>query len=367
MFGDAKAALSLYCQGLNQSASGTCKNCRAHQPASRHRPDRQARRRAVLASPASPTPWAGAKSAAWRTCCPAHRDLVERSTTASEVAALWGVPTRSRASPARRPWRCSKRSAAARSRRCGSPAPIPRSRCPTSNAVRKALERAELVVVQEAFRDAETCAYADVLLPAASWGEKEGTVTNSERRISRVRAAVPPPGEARAGLGDRGGLRARRLVPRDGGDAVSLPDRRKRSSTSTARPRAAATSTSPASPTRCSSATAAAMALPGRRNARPHAPLRRRRLSDALGPRALRRHRIRAAGRGDRRAVSAAAHHRAPARPVAQHDAHRPGGAPLQPQPGAGNRAASSTTCSDLGIEDGDLVRVISRRGSAGA
>jgi assimilatory nitrate reductase catalytic subunit len=57
--------------------------------------------------------------------------------------------------------------------------------------------RAEFVVVQEAFRDAETCDYAHVLLPAATWGEKEGTVTNSERRISRVRAAVRPPGEAR--------------------------------------------------------------------------------------------------------------------------------------------------------------------------
>ena len=39
---------------------------------------------------------------------------------------------------------------------------------------------------------------ADLVLPAAGWGEKEGTVTNSERRISRVRAAVPAPGEARA-------------------------------------------------------------------------------------------------------------------------------------------------------------------------
>jgi assimilatory nitrate reductase catalytic subunit len=68
---------------------------------------------------------------------------------------------------------------------------------PDANAVRKALARAEFVVVQEAFRDAETCDYADVLLPAAAWGEKEGTVTNSERRISRVRAAVAPPGDAR--------------------------------------------------------------------------------------------------------------------------------------------------------------------------
>ena len=47
--------------------------------------------------------------------------------------------------------------------------------------------------VQEAFFTTETCRYADLLLPAASWGEKEGTVTNSERRISHVRRAVPAP------------------------------------------------------------------------------------------------------------------------------------------------------------------------------
>src|SRR5258708_2318395 len=61
----------------------------------------------------------------------------------------------------------------------------------------EALERAELVVVQDAYRHTETSAYADVSLPAAGWGEEDGTMTNSERRISRVRAAVRPPGEAR--------------------------------------------------------------------------------------------------------------------------------------------------------------------------
>ena len=62
--------------------------------------------------------------------------------------------------------------------------------------VREALERAEFVVVQEAYRNTDTAAFADLLLPATTWGEKEGTVTNSERRITRVRAAVPAPGEA---------------------------------------------------------------------------------------------------------------------------------------------------------------------------
>jgi len=63
--------------------------------------------------------------------------------------------------------------------------------------VRRALQRAEFVVVQEAFGTTTTCEYADLLLPATTWGEKDGTVTNSERRISRVRPSVAAPGEAR--------------------------------------------------------------------------------------------------------------------------------------------------------------------------
>ena len=54
----------------------------------------------------------------------------------------------------------------------------------------------DLLVVQDGF-ETPTVALADVVLPAAIWGEKDGTFTNSERRVSRVRAAVEPPGEAR--------------------------------------------------------------------------------------------------------------------------------------------------------------------------
>jgi assimilatory nitrate reductase catalytic subunit len=63
--------------------------------------------------------------------------------------------------------------------------------------VRRALERCPFVVLQEAFATTATARYADILLPATTWGEKDGTVTNSERRISRVRAAIPPAGAAR--------------------------------------------------------------------------------------------------------------------------------------------------------------------------
>jgi assimilatory nitrate reductase catalytic subunit len=67
---------------------------------------------------------------------------------------------------------------------------------PDQKLIRAALEKAELVIVQEAYASTATVAYADVLLPATTWAEKEGTVTNSERRITRVNAVLPKPGQA---------------------------------------------------------------------------------------------------------------------------------------------------------------------------
>ena len=69
---------------------------------------------------------------------------------------------------------------------------------PDADQVRRALDKCELVVVSDIIAGTDTNAYADVLLPALGWGEKDGTVTNSERRISRQRAFLPAPGEARA-------------------------------------------------------------------------------------------------------------------------------------------------------------------------
>lgn len=68
---------------------------------------------------------------------------------------------------------------------------------PDANAVRAALAKCDFVVVSDCVKGADTAKYADVLLPAAGWGEKDGTVTNSERRISRQRGFAPLPGEAR--------------------------------------------------------------------------------------------------------------------------------------------------------------------------
>ena len=68
---------------------------------------------------------------------------------------------------------------------------------PDTQRVRAALQQCELVVVSDCVEHTDTTQYANVLLPAQSWGEKEGTVTNSERRISRQRAFLPTQGDAR--------------------------------------------------------------------------------------------------------------------------------------------------------------------------
>jgi anaerobic selenocysteine-containing dehydrogenase len=68
---------------------------------------------------------------------------------------------------------------------------------PDQALVRAGLERAELVVVQDAYFPTETTDYADVVFPAAQWSEKEGTATSSERRVAHLSAAGPPPGLAR--------------------------------------------------------------------------------------------------------------------------------------------------------------------------
>ncbi|HVI50494.1 MAG TPA: molybdopterin-dependent oxidoreductase [Candidatus Sulfotelmatobacter sp.] len=69
---------------------------------------------------------------------------------------------------------------------------------PDASQVRRALEKCPFVVVSDAVAATDSTAYADVLLPALTWAEKDGTVTNSERRISRQPAVLPPPGQAKA-------------------------------------------------------------------------------------------------------------------------------------------------------------------------
>ena len=67
---------------------------------------------------------------------------------------------------------------------------------PNYGALKQALEGLDFLVVQDGYQPTPTSEFAHLMLPAAIWGEKEGTYTNSERRVSRANKAVNPPGEA---------------------------------------------------------------------------------------------------------------------------------------------------------------------------
>lgn len=67
---------------------------------------------------------------------------------------------------------------------------------PDTDFIEKALRQAELVVVQDAYHPTDTTQLAHILLPAAQWSEKEGVMTNSERRVTYMPRLTDPPGEA---------------------------------------------------------------------------------------------------------------------------------------------------------------------------
>jgi anaerobic selenocysteine-containing dehydrogenase len=69
---------------------------------------------------------------------------------------------------------------------------------PNVDVLKHALSNLDFLVVQDGFHPTPTTELASLVLPAAIWGEKEGTYTNSERRVSKVNPAVPPPAEARS-------------------------------------------------------------------------------------------------------------------------------------------------------------------------
>lgn len=182
--------LSLYCQGLNQSTSGTAKNASL---INLHLACGQIGLPGAgpFSLTGQPNAMGGREVGGLANLLSAHRDLANPAHRA-EVAALWGVPDVP-ATPGKTAVDMFQAAADGEIKALWIACTNPAQSLPDQGTVRRALERAEFVVVQEAYASAATCDWADLLLPATTWGEKEGTVTNSERRITRVRAAVPPP------------------------------------------------------------------------------------------------------------------------------------------------------------------------------
>jgi assimilatory nitrate reductase catalytic subunit len=195
MNGSARTpTLSLYCQGLNQSSSGTAKNAAL---INLHLATGQIGKPGAgpFSLTGQPNAMGGREVGGLANLLSAHRDLANPAHRA-EVAALWGVPSVPE-KPGKTAVEMFQAAADGEIKALWIACTNPAQSMPDQAAVRRALERAEFVVVQEAFATTATARFADLLLPATTWGEKDGTVTNSERRISRVRAAVAAPGETR--------------------------------------------------------------------------------------------------------------------------------------------------------------------------
>ncbi|MDP3979619.1 MAG: molybdopterin-dependent oxidoreductase [Pseudomonas sp.] len=194
LIGSAPSFLSLWCMGLNQSSSGTAKNSAL---INLHLATGQIGKPGAgpFSLTGQPNAMGGRETGSLANLLPGHRDAANAEHRA-EIAQHWGID----ALPQSTGLTAIELFEAVRVGKikalwiaCTNPA----QSLPDQNKIHQALAACPFVVVQEAFFTTETCHYADLLLPAASWGEKEGTVTNSERRVSHVRRAVPPPFDAR--------------------------------------------------------------------------------------------------------------------------------------------------------------------------
>lgn len=194
LFATSPATLSLYCQGLNQSANGTAKNAAL---INLHLATGQIGKPGAgpFSLTGQPNAMGGREVGGLANLLSAHRDMGNPQHRA-EVAALWGVPSVPD-KPGKTAVEMFQAAADGEIKALWIACTNPAQSMPDQATVRRALERAEFVVVQEAFSTTATCDYADLLLPATTWGEKTGTVTNTERRISRVRPAVPKPAGTR--------------------------------------------------------------------------------------------------------------------------------------------------------------------------
>ncbi|HTK02764.1 MAG TPA: molybdopterin-dependent oxidoreductase [Bordetella sp.] len=219
-FARSPATLSLYTMGLNQSSSGTAKNA-----ALIHLHLATGQIGKPGAGPFSltgqPNAMGGREAGGMATLLPGHRDPGSAADRA-EVAALWGVESIP-ATPGLPALEMFDAVLDGRIKALWIVATNPAQSLPDQARVRAALEKAEFVIVQDAYAGTETLAYADLVLPAATWPEKDGTTTNSERRISRVRAAISPPGDAQPDwrlAADVAARLARRIAPEKTGHFV---------------------------------------------------------------------------------------------------------------------------------------------------
>ncbi|PRD48969.1 nitrate reductase [Sphingobacterium haloxyli] len=191
--GESKTLLTMWTMGLNQSVKGVDKNLslinlnlitgKIGKPGS-----------GPFSLTGQPNAMGGREVGGLANLLPAHRDL-KNEVHRQEVADFWGgtIVSEKAGLTATEMFDAL---ADGRLKAIWILCTNPLTSLPDTRKVELALEKAKFVVVQEISNKPQTLAYADVILPAAAWAEKEGTMTNSERRISHLHKVIDPPGEA---------------------------------------------------------------------------------------------------------------------------------------------------------------------------
>jgi assimilatory nitrate reductase catalytic subunit len=194
LFAGTERAVTVYSQGVNQSSAGTDKvnsilNC--------HLVTGRIGREGMgpFSVTGQPNAMGGRETGGLANMLAAHMELADPAHR-SIVQDFWASPSLASA-PGLKAVDLFRAVGEGRIKALWIMATNPVVSMPDADAVRRALEICPFVAVSDVVAETDTTRHAHVVLPSTAWGEKDGTVTNSERRISRQRAFLPAPGEAR--------------------------------------------------------------------------------------------------------------------------------------------------------------------------
>ena len=198
ILGGAKSLLSLYCMGTNQSTVGMWKN---NSLINLHLLLGQIGKPGAgpFSLTGQPNAMGGRESGALAHMLPGYR-LIEDAGHREEVELAWGVPAgRIAPAPGLTAVEIFRALEQQTLRMVWIAATNPAVSMPDLHQTKRALAAAEFVVVQDIYHPTETSKLAHLILPAAGWGEKDGTSTNSERVVTYSGAFIEPAGDARPG------------------------------------------------------------------------------------------------------------------------------------------------------------------------
>ncbi|MEB3121833.1 MAG: nitrate reductase [Snowella sp.] len=192
---ESERTLSLWSMGLNQSSEGTAKICSL---INLHLMTGQIGKPGMgsFSLTGQPNAMGGREAGGLSNLLPGYRQIVNPNHRA-EIEQAWDVPSgRINPLPGRDAWGMITGLEAGEVGLFWIAATNPAVSLPDLERVKKALAKSPFTVYQDAYYPTETSAFAHLLLPAAQWSEKTGTMTNSERRVTLCSQFREPPGEA---------------------------------------------------------------------------------------------------------------------------------------------------------------------------